>query len=161
MVEGMHPTTAAWRAGIVELQTMALEDLRWGKYLIVASILGGLIEFESHLGGFYEFHPGWMIWVAILGFFGLLLGSVAMLLRRASGLLQFLVGTALAAGAEVLNLAVLHSWTFLPGWPLGITDGYVRAAVLGPAGGVFVLIVNAIMRSLYKLRLRMGDSNEP
>jgi len=26
---------------------------------------------------------------------------------------------------------------------------------------VFVLIVNAIMRSLYKLRLRMGDSNEP
>ena len=161
MEEGMRPTTKAWRAAAVELQTMALEDIRWAKYLIVASILGGLTEAVSHLGRFYEFNPGWLVWVVIFGAFGLALGSLAMLLRRASGLLQFLSGTVLAGSAEALNVAVLHTWTFAPGWPLGITDGYVRAAVLGPAGGVFVLIVNAIMRSLYKLRLRMGDSNEP
>jgi hypothetical protein len=140
---------------------MALEDLRWGKYLMVASTLGGLIEFESRLGGFYQFNPGWLVWVVIFGAFGLALGSLAMLLRRASGLAQFVAGTALAAAAEALNAAVLHTWTFRPGWPLGITNGYVRAAVLGTAGGVFVLVVNAVMRSLYKLRLRMGDSNEP
>jgi len=161
LVEGMRPTTAAWRAAAEELQAMALEDLRWGKYLIVASILGGLIELQSRLGGFYQFNPGWLVWVVIFGAFGLALGSLAMLLRSASGLLQFVAGTALAAAAEALNVAVLHTWTFSPGWPLGITNGYVRAVVLGAAGGVFVLIVNAVMRSLYKLRLRMGDSNEP
>jgi hypothetical protein len=161
MVEGMRPTTAAWLAANQELQSMALEDLRWGKYLIVASLLGGLIELQSRLGGFYQFNPGWVVWVVIFGAFGLALGSLAMLLRRASGLLQFVAGTALAGAAEALNAALLHTWTFRPGWPLGITDDYLRAAVLGTAGGVFVLIVNAVMRLLYKLRLRMGDSNEP
>jgi nucleoside-diphosphate-sugar epimerase len=161
MAEGMRPTTGAWRAQQDELRAMALEDIRLVKYWMVASAVGGLIELESYLGGFYRFDPGWLVWVVIFGGFGLALGSLAMLLRKTGGLVQFLAGTALAGTAETLNVAVFHAWTFRTGWPLGITNGYARAALLGCAGGVFVLLVNAIMQSLYQWRLRMGDANEP
>lgn len=161
IAEGMRPTTEAWRAEQDQVSAMALEDIRWIKYLMVASALGGLIEFESHLGGFYTFSPTWLVWAVIFGGFGLLLGTTAMLLRRAAGVVQFLIGTALAGAAEFLNVAVFHAWTFQTGWPLGITNAYVRAGVLSLAGGVFVLLVNGIMRSLYQWRLRQGDSYEP
>jgi nucleoside-diphosphate-sugar epimerase len=161
MAEGMRPTTEAWRAEQDELCAMAKEDVLWVKYLMVASVVGGLIELESHLGGFYTFDPGWLVWVVIFGAFGLALGSMAMLLRKTAGLVQFLAGTTLAGTAEALNAAVFHAWTFRAGWPLGITNDYIRAALLGGAGGAFVLLVNGIMRSLYGWRLRMGDSNEP
>jgi len=161
IAEGMRATTTAWRAEQDNVSTMALEDSLWIKYLMVASTIGALIELQSHLGGFYTFNPGWLVWVVIFGAFGLALGTTAMLLRKAAGLVQFLAGTALAGAAEVLNVALFHAWTFQTGWPLGITNAYERAVLLGGAGGVFVLLVNAIMRALYQWRLRQGDSNEP
>jgi hypothetical protein len=70
-------------------------------------------------------------------------------------------GTVLAGAAETLNEALFHAWTFREGWPLGITNGYFRAVLLGGAGGLFVLLVNAVMRALYNLRLRVSDAYEP
>jgi hypothetical protein len=161
IVDGMRVTTKAWMAEQDEISAMPLEELRWVKYLMVASFLGAMIELQSHLAGFYTFDPAWLVWVVIFGGFGLVLGSTAMLLRKASGLVQFLAGTVLAGAAEVLNVAIFHAWTFRPGWPFGIENDYLRAAVLGGAGGVFVVLVNFIMRALYQWRLRNGDFNEP
>ena len=57
---------------------------------------------------------------------------------------------------NALNLTSAVRWVFAPGWPAGIHAPIIRALVLGLAGGVFVLLVNAIMRSLYRRRLRFG-----
>jgi hypothetical protein len=132
---------------------------RWLKYLAVAVLLGGLIEISSATGGFYKFHPGWFVFVIVFGAFGLSLGTLAMLLRKQSGLVQLLAGTLLAGAVELAN--AFHRipnvrWDFALGWPLGITSPIWRSVVLGLAGGVFVLIVNAIMLALYKRRLRLG-----
>ena len=132
---------------------------RWLKYVTIASILGLLIEISSATGKFYTFEPGWLVLVIIFGAFGLTLGSLAHAVRRWSGLAQFAVGSAAAGAVELLNALNLTSavrWVFAAGWPLGIHDPIVRALVLGLAGGVFVLLVNAIMRSLYRRRLRFG-----
>jgi len=161
MVDGMRPTTAAWRAERDNIQAMPLEDALWPKYLLVATVLGALIELQSHIGGFYAFDPAWLVWVVIFGGFGFALGSLAMLLRKTSGLLQFVAGTLLAGAAETLNVAVFHAWTFQAGWPFGIANPWLRAVLLGGAGGVFVLLVNAIMQALYSWRLRVSDAYEP
>jgi hypothetical protein len=84
-----------------------------------------------------------------------------MLLRKTSSLLQFVAGTVLAGAAETLNVAVFHAWTFQAGWPFGITNPWLRAVLLGGAGGVFVLLVNAIMQALYSWRLRVSDAYDP
>ena len=156
LLDGMRLTTQAWRQSEAELKAMPLEDALWAKYLTVASGLGAIIEITSHLGGFYTFHPAWLVFAVVFGAFGLVLGSLAMWLRRRSYLLQFAAGTVLAGAAEALNVAAFHAWTFRPGWPFGITNDWVRSAVLGLAGGIFVLVVNAIMVALYQRRLRLG-----
>jgi hypothetical protein len=82
-----------------------------------------------------------------------------MLLRTRSSLVQFVIGSVLAGGAELANVLIaspLIRWDFAPGWPFGITNPIVRSLVLGLAGGVFLLVVNAIMQALYKRRLRLG-----
>ena len=113
----------------------------------------------SALGGFYTFTPLWGGFFTAFVLFGLGLGSLAMLLRTRSDLLQFIIGTVVATGAELLNefdLLPILSWEFAPGWPFGISNPLLRALVLGLAGGFFLLIVNFLARSLYKRRLRMG-----
>jgi hypothetical protein len=99
------------------------------------------------------------VFVIVFGAFGLSLGTLAMLLRMQSGLVQFLAGTLLAGAVELANafhLIPKVRWVFASGWPLGITSPIWRSVVLGLAGGAFVLIVNAIMLALYKRRLRLG-----
>jgi hypothetical protein len=132
---------------------------RWLKYLAVAVILGALIEISSATGHFYSFTPGWFVLVIIFGAFGFGLGSLAMLLRKQSSLIQFLAGTVLAGAVEManaLNLIPGVHWDFMTGWPFGIMSPIWRSVVLGFAGGIFLLIVNAILVSVYKWRLRMG-----
>ncbi len=160
LLAGMRKTTQHYFAQQREISEMALEDKRWlwFKYVSVATVLGALIELISAIGQFYVFDPRWLVIVVIFGAFGLVLGTVAMLLRRRSALLQLIVGTLLAGSAE-LNVAMgllPFKWIFAPGFPFGITNDYVRAVVLGFAGGIFIIIVNQIMQALYKRRLRMG-----
>ncbi len=95
----------------------------------------------------------------IVGGFGVALCTLAMLLRQRSGLVQFLIGTVVTGAAELANALGLTGslgWTFTPGWPFGIDDPYLRSLVLGAAGGLIVLLVNAIMRGFYRRRLRVG-----
>jgi nucleoside-diphosphate-sugar epimerase len=160
LLAGMRKTTAHFFEQQRQIREMALENPRWLwlKYVAVATLLGALIELVSAIGQFYVFEPRWLVIVVIFGAFGLVLGTVAMLLRRRSALTQFVVGTLLAGSAE-LNVALgllPFRWIFAPGFPFGITNDYVRAVVLGFAGGIFIIIVNQIMQALYKRRLRMG-----
>jgi hypothetical protein len=141
---------------------MHLEDPTglWLKYLASAILLGGLIEITSALGRFYSFQPWWAVFLIVFGAFGLGLGTIAMWLRTRSDLLQFAAGTITAGVVELLNelrLIPFISWTFAPGWPLGITNPWARSLLLGCAGGIFILIVNALMRLLYQRRLRIGS----
>ena len=161
LLRGMIPTTQHYFAQEAAVREMPAEprSTRWAKYLTIATILGILIEIGSATGQFYRFEPAWLVLLIIFGAFGLALGSLAMVTRRWGGLAQFLVGTAAAGAVELLNalnLTTAVRWIFTPGWPFGIDDPIGRALVLGLAGGVFVLLVNAIMRSLYRRRLRYG-----
>jgi hypothetical protein len=141
---------------------MPLESgtLLWFKYVVCAVLLGGLIEITSALGHFYTFEPWWVVFLIVFGAFGLGLGSIAIWLRKQADLLQFAAGTIVAGGVELLNalgLIPYIGWTFAPGWPFGITNLWIRSLVLGFAGGIFILIVNALMRLLYKRRHRISS----
>ena len=161
LLSGMQPTTEYFFARERELRQMPLESTatRWMKYLTVAIILGALIEISAATGKWYSFDPGWFVLVIVFGAFGFTLGSLAMLLRTRSSLIQFVIGSLLAGAAELANVLIPSSvvrWNFTPGWPFGIMDPIVRSLVLGLAGGIFILIVNAITLSLYKRRVRLG-----
>lgn len=160
-LHGMQNTTQYYFDVQRQNLQMPLESglSRWLKYLAIAVLLGGLIEISSTTGGFYKLDPAWFVFVIVFGAFGLSLGTLAMLLRMQSALVQFLVGSLLAGTVELAN--VFHPvpnvrWDFAVGWPFGITSPIWRSVLLGMAGGAFVLIVNAIMLALYKRRLRLG-----
>jgi hypothetical protein len=161
LMQGMVPTTRDYFARQEAERAMAKESQPWLwiKYLTIAVLLGLFIEISAATGKFYRFEPGWLVLVIIFGAFGLTLGSLSMLTRRWSALAQFALGSAAAGAVELLNALNLTTsvrWIFSPGWPLGIQNDIVRALVLGLAGGVFILVVNAILRSLYQHRLRAG-----
>ncbi len=158
LLEGMKKTVPDFMAKQRELKEMPLEGgfVFWLKYIVIASIFGVLIELTSYIGKFYTFNPWWLIFVIMFGAFGLMLGSCALITRKMDDLIQFIIGTLLAGIVEILNTEVLNLWTFKYGWPFGITDTLIRSIVLGAAGGIFILIVNMIMSSLYKRRLRFG-----
>jgi dihydroflavonol-4-reductase len=163
MVEGLRKTMVPYFAQKKALRDMALESssVLWIKYFVTALLLGCLVEAISHIGAFYEFTPWWMIIVIIAGAFGLLFGSIAKALRRQSSLVQFIVGALSAGSIELINkLGIIHDyyWVFAPGWPLGITNPWIRTAVLGMPGGIFIILLNMLMSLSYKTRLTVeGD----
>lgn len=160
LLSGMRKTTQHYFAQQRLIKAMALEDKRflWIKYVVVAMLLGLLIEITSAVGGFYVFEPRWLVIVVIIFAFGFVLGTTAMLLRQRSALLQLGVGALLTVFAELPVALGLFpfNWVFAPGFPFGITNIYVRSLVLGLAGGFFIIVLNIIMESLYKRRLRLG-----
>jgi nucleoside-diphosphate-sugar epimerase len=161
LLEGMKkilPYFFAQRARVRALEGQG-GVLLWIKYVLVSMAIGTVIEITSNIGKFYTFDPWWTVFVIVILAFGIGLGSVAMWLRRQSGLTQFLVGTALATAIELLaalDRLPFFDWEFAYGWPLGITDDVFRAFVVGLAGGVIVVLDNAILRHFYRRRLRVG-----
>lgn len=133
----------------------------WTKYCVTGLLLGCVVEAIALIGAFYEFYPWWLILVIIVGAFGLLFGSLAMALRKQSSLVQFIVGAVVAGTIELVNkLGIIHDyyWVFAPHWPLGINNAWIRTAVLALPGGIFILLLNYLMRLSYQARLdREGD----
>ncbi len=161
LVAGMTPTVQAWAAAERVLIAGTGESPRgaWLKTVAIATLLGAGIEISSKLGGFYAFDPPAGVFVIVFGAFGLALGSLAHALRRLCPLVKFLVGWAVAGAVEAANVAGVVpglSWTFAPGWPLGIDSDLWRTVVLGAAGGVFILVVEAMVTALYRRRRRLG-----
>ncbi|MBN2472786.1 MAG: GDP-mannose 4,6-dehydratase, partial [Anaerolineae bacterium] len=161
LLSGMKLTTQAYFDTQRMLRQMPLETqpLLWLKYVVVGIILGALIEITSAIAPFYTFDPGWLVLPVIVGGFGLALGSLAMALRERGSLVQLVAGTIITGLIELanaLNLIPLVGWTFAPGWPFGIDNPLLRSLVLGLAGGLFLLVVNGVMRQLYQRRLQLG-----
>ncbi len=161
LMKGTQVTIQYFREEEKKIREMPLEKgfMLWFKSILCAICLGTAIEITSALGRFYSFHPRWIVFIVVIGGFGLTLGSLAAWLRKRSDLLQCIVGTLVAGAAEVINVLQLTpniGWEFAPNWPFGITNPWVRSLVLGFAGGFFILVVNFLMRLLYKRRLRLG-----
>jgi nucleoside-diphosphate-sugar epimerase len=122
----------------------------------LAVIIGMLMEGLAWLGEWYRFNPSWLIFVVIFAVIGGLMGTVSLLTSRRPVWVQFSAGAAVGVGAELLNSAVLHVWTFNPG-SFGIVEGdLLRALVFGLPAGLMPVALNAIVRSLYRRRLRLG-----
>ncbi len=158
LLEGMRRTIPAYRAERYELHAMPLERgiVSWLKFVFMGMGLGVMIETISAIGKFYWFNPSWLAIVVALGGFGVVMGSVAMAVKNLDHRAQFLIGCLIVGGAELVNELGLHFWQFAPGWPFGITTPWVRVAVLAVPGGAVVLLLNAVLHSLYRKRLRVG-----
>lgn len=158
LLEGMKKTIPAFRAEHRKMKIMPEETgfLAWLKIWIAATLLGTVVEAVCFIGDFYRFHPEWLRIVIIIGAFGFGLGSLARLMRKCNSLIQFICATVITGAAEMLNEMALKFWTFTSGWPLGITNPWLRSTVLGMAGGFVVLLANLIMQKLYRQRLRVG-----
>jgi hypothetical protein len=95
------------------------------------------------------------VFPVVLGFWGMLIGSLAMAVRTRNLFIQYLPGFFLLFGGELLNNS-LHAWEFPGGTLFGITNPVVRAAVLGGITGFLIPVINAIMKLLYRLKRRVG-----
>jgi len=165
MVEGLKKTLVPYFAEKKALRDMALENntVLWVKYFVTALAMGCIVEALAHMGAFYEFTPSWMIFVIIVGAFGLLFASLAKALRRKSSIVQFIIGALCAGSIELINVLGIipnYYWVFAHGWPLGITNQWVRTAVLGLPGGLFILILNYLMGMSYKARLSVEGNRK-
>lgn len=154
--EGMRRTMKYYHGEQQELRAMSRDEtfVLWLKFIATGMVIGTIIETLSYINQYYVFTPWWLVYVIALGGFGVLLGTLALLLRRKSDVLQFIIPTLIVGAVEAINVAWLDAWVFTPGWPFGINDPWVRSAVLGTAGGFVVLIINAVQRGIYKNRMR-------
>jgi hypothetical protein len=126
------------------------------KYYVLAFLLGALVEVLATVGKAYVFNPWYLAFGVVVIFWGLIFGWLAMVTRRFGFFIQFIPGFILLFGGELLNHFYLHKWTFYEGAIFGITNPVLRAAVLGIGSGLFIPIINALMRLFYKLKLRIG-----
>lgn len=122
----------------------------------LAVLVGIVLESLARLGRWYEFTPHWLIFVVIFIVIGGIMGTVSFLTVRWPTWAQFAAGAAVGIGAELLNVWLLHAWTFNPDSLGAIPGDVVRAIVVGLPAGLMPVGVNAIVRALYRRRLRLG-----
>lgn len=155
--DGLSRAVADWRQRVRDQNAVLLEPRRDRamKTYSLALGFGLLVEGTSHLARWYEFNPEWFIVVAILGFFGVILGTVSFFTAACSSLVQFLAGAIVFVAVEVSNHEWLHLWEFADE-PFGRLDPWIRAIVLAIPIGLVPVGINALIRLLYRLRLRLG-----
>jgi hypothetical protein len=132
------------------------KSTRWAMYFTFAVLIGILIEFMAVYGEVYKFKPGWVVIPVIFGLWGGIFGSLALVMRKCSIILQYIPGFLILFGGELLNNFYFHLWTFPNGSLYGITNPFVRAAVLGAATGFIIPIINFVMTRFFRLKLRIG-----
>ena len=158
LFDGAKATYSHYKEEENKLKEMAevSKNILWLKYFILSLGIGILIEGLSILGKLYSFQPWWLVFGAVLGLWGIVFGSIAMVTRTRGFLVQYFPGFILMMGAELLNHFYLHNWKFSDDTLFGITDPVLRAAVLGIATGFIIPIINALMKQLHKIKLRLG-----
>jgi hypothetical protein len=158
LLDGMKKTIQYFRENQHRLKKMPDETKRilWIKYFFLSLGVGVIIEWLAAFGKVYKFTPGWIVFVAIIGLWGLIFGSIAMAVRTKRFLVQFIPGFLLLFGAELLNHYFLHNWEFYNNSLFGVTNPLLRALILGVATGFIIPIINTLMKQLYKRKLRIG-----
>lgn len=136
---------------------------RWQWWLVYVGVglgVSALLEVVGWLGQLWVYHPPWMFYVVWIGAFGLSPATMALLLRKHSAFTLFLVGSAIAFVAEVLNVLFTgFGWTHLPPFPL-IDRPFWRLVSLGIGGGFFILIVNGITSAIYRAVVKPNKDDD-
>jgi len=155
--EGLRRATADWalrRKQAADFTAQPDRERAVQTYLL--GVAAGLVcEGTSYVARWYQFHPPWLIVVAVLGYFGAMVGTLAFLLARQSKLIQFLASGALFVAVELANNYVLHLWEFT-GPPFAGLNPFVRAGILAIPVGLVPVVNNAIVGAVYRTRLRIG-----
>lgn len=158
LYEGASKTVKYYLENEREYCEMPLEKgMLFGvKYISIAILLGLIIEVFNFTGQFYIPISWWMIILFCLGYFGIFLGYIALLLRKTSGITQFIIGVLASGSIEILNSKFLHLWNFSPALVNTNINIWIKSLIFGASGGVFLILLNSIMKSLYKRRIRLG-----
>ncbi len=125
------------------------------KTFTLAALVGVIVESLAYLAHWYVYTPGWLIVVAMFGFFGLIIGAISYLLAGRAAIAQFAAGAAAFLAVEIPNQLWLQLWHFSPALP-GDKNPWLRAAVLAVPMGLVPLIINEAIRLLYAVRRRLG-----
>jgi nucleoside-diphosphate-sugar epimerase len=155
--EGMRGAIQQWRENrraLGDVQAQPDHERAVLTYLL-AIVMGVIYEGLSEATKLYEFHPRWFIVPVVVGFYGLMLGTLAFLTAGWKKRWQFLAAAAVFITAEMTNHYVLHLWDFSAG-AMGPMDPWVRALVLAVPMGLVPVIVNSTIGAVYRRRLRIG-----
>lgn len=156
--KGMKQTLDNYRKKrkLVKLMQDESKTLIWAKYFFLTLIIAAIVEASSVIGGFFYYDPWWMILPIILVLWAGILGLVAMISRRFSSEIQFIITFIVAFGLTYLDFKFTHI-KHLPGGKLfGVGNTIWITAILAASAGVLVVIINTLMRAFYKRKLRIG-----
>ena len=142
--------------------TKQTERMRWWMvYVFVGVILGVLLEILAATVPFWSYDPWWLVFFVVLFAFGLSPATLALLLRKQSLLVVFLVGSVLAFLVEGLSVVIpTYGWEFASGLPMGIENVFWRTVALGFGGGLFILIAHAITYQIFVLATKPNKEEE-
>lgn len=159
LMDGFKATYESIKADERKQQEMSNEpkEEKWLKYVSISMVCGFIIEMLS-LYGKMVYTPWWLVLIIIPVMWGLLFGTVAMLLRSSRFIFQFLPGCIFITGAELLNAYNFNNWYFTDNNVFGvtITNPVIRAIFLGIGTGFVIPIVNAVARKYYQYKQRVG-----
>jgi nucleoside-diphosphate-sugar epimerase/xanthosine utilization system XapX-like protein len=155
--EGMRRAVADWRERLRRDGNLTAQPPRERAIQTYLLALGAgiLTEGSSHLANLYHFHPAWFIVIAVLGFFGLIVGTISYVTAAWPKIAQFLVGAIAFLIVESANHYWAHLWEFEPE-PLGKLDPWLRAGILSVPIGLEPVIIIAIVGAIYRKQLRLG-----
>ncbi len=99
----------------------------WWRSVALGVLLGALVETVAWLFRLWEFRRRIFVLVAVVGMYGLVMGSLATLTPRAGWLRVFTVAALVGLVAELWNLQFGQWWRFPDGQP---DNGWRRAAMV-------------------------------
>lgn len=154
---GMQAAVGEWLTRVAADRDVRAEPGRdrAAKTYSLAVAFGLVIESSAALGDWYAFDPEWLVAVAVVGFFGGVIGTIAFLTVSARAIVTFLLGASAFVAVEVLNQQWLHVWEFAA-YPFGLWNPWVRALALAVPTGLVGVMVNALIRMLFRTRQRIG-----
>jgi hypothetical protein len=155
--EGMRGAVRQWREHQRVLGNVLAQPDNERAVLtyLLAIAIGAVYEGLSEATKLYEFHPRWFIVAVVLGFYGLILGTLAFLTAGLKKRWQFLAAAAVFITAEMTNHYWLHLWDFSAG-AMGQLNPWLRAVILAIPMGLVPVIVNSVVGVIYRRRLRIG-----
>ncbi len=156
--EGANKTIKSYLEKEREYREMPLEKglMFRAKYITVGCFLGLILEVFNLIGQFYTPITWWSIIIYSIGFYGIILGNIALLMRKTNNFSQFIFGVFALGPIEILNSRLLHLWDLSPVWLMTDINIWIKSLIFGATAGICLVLINSIMRSLYKRRIRLG-----
>jgi len=156
LLEGMTNTVAYYQQEEENSKQMPLEDTLWLKFFFIALLTGIVFELLVAFGNLYIVTPKWALLPGVPLFWGVIAGTVTMLTRTWSGVMQFLIGFAIGSLSQLGNHYYVNLWKLPDGKLFSATTPLWQAVIMGVMLGLSFLVISGIMVQLYKRRLRVG-----